>query len=394
MSTENTGVQTRAMAQCTENDPHKPPNQDTNSTVELHKSKDESIKEFMRRSGTIALDWYVPDFSNTRVGYLIEQRLPLETTEGRILFSCPTLSEFFRTSNFELDLKTGRVYTYLNPPENIGVSCQKNPFDPELLCNMLQDDQDASMVHEETLERIPSIKKLAGPADAMSLEEAEHKIYQFCQLWKIYADNSVELKRKSELSQESAVAACRVYAPYISDIVRQLDKVMKIFAMEKEMRTIKNRGYFPVPHFTPKENKIETARDKDKVLETIDEIATAMIKAVRQSEENHLREQEQARARDEQLRSVRQTDRSGLNYCTLTNSTPIRNDNTRTDAQGVHFNTNPTRHIYSATSDGNNHFEPPEDDSIIQTTKPPQTNQPMTSTTRSTSHGAPLETHQ
>ena len=114
---------------------------------------------------------------------LIEQRLPLETTEGRILFSCPALSEFFKTSNFELDLKTGWVHTYLDPPENIGVSYQKDPFDPELLHSMLQDEQDISMAHEETLERIPNIKKLAGPADTMNLEEAEHKIYQFCQLW-------------------------------------------------------------------------------------------------------------------------------------------------------------------------------------------------------------------
>ena len=232
MSVENTGVQMRAMAQRVENEPHEPPNQDTNPTVELHKTKDESIKEFVQNNGTISLDWYVPDFSNTRVGDLIEQRLPLETMEGRILFSCPALSEFFKTSNFELDLKTGRVYTYLDPPENIGVSCQKDPFDLELIHSLLQDEQDASMAHEETLERIPSIKKLAGPADTMSQEEAEHKIYQFCQLWTMYADNSVELRRKSELSQESAVAACRVYVPYISDIVRQLDEVMKIFAME------------------------------------------------------------------------------------------------------------------------------------------------------------------
>ena len=259
MSVENTGVQTRAMAQRVENEPQEPPNQDTNPTVELHKTKDESIKEFMRRNGTISLDWYVPDFSNTRVSDLIEQRLPLETTEGRILFSCPVLSEFFKTSNFKLDLKTGRVYMYLDPLENIGVSCQKDPFDLELLCSMLQDEQDASMAHEESLERIPNIKKLAGPADTMSLEEAEHKIYQFCQLWKMYVDNSVELRRKSELSQESAVAACRVYIPYISDIIRQLDEVMKIFAIEKELRTIKNRGYFPVPQITPQDSKIETA---------------------------------------------------------------------------------------------------------------------------------------
>ena len=189
---------------------------------------------------------------------------------------------------------------------------------------MLQNEQDVSIVHEEKLERIPSIKKIVGPADVMDREEAEHKILQFCQLWTLYTENSVKLKRKSELSQESTVAACKVYLSYISDIIWQLDEVTKIFTIEKELRTIKNRGYFPVPHITPQDHKIETARDKDKILETIDEIATVMLKVVTQSEETHIREQEQARARDEQLRSVRQTDRLGFNYPTPTNSTPIR----------------------------------------------------------------------
>ena len=298
------------------------------------------------------------------------------------MFSCPTLNEFLRTSNFELDLKTGQVFTYLSPPENIGISCQKEPFDLEFLRNMLREEQDISMAQEESLERIPNIKKLAGPADMMSLEETEQKICQFCHLWQLYADTSVNLKKKSELSQDSAVAACRVYVPYMSDIMRQLEEVRKIFTIEKEVRTIKNRGYFPVPHINPKEEKIETAKDKDRILERIDEIATAMIQAARQSEENLAREQERARARDEQLRSVRQTDRSGLNFFAQANSTPVRNDNPRTDNQGVHFKTNPTRHIYSTTSDDNDAYEPPENDSIIQTASPLQTDQPTNSTTK------------
>ena len=180
-----------------------------------------------------------------------------------------------------------------------------------------------------------------------------------------------------------------MYIPYISDIVRQLDEEVKIFAIEKELRTIKNRGYFPVPHITPQDSKIESARDKDKVLETIDEIAAAMLKAVKQSEETHIREQEQARARDEQLRSVWQTDRSGFNYFTPTNSTPIRNDNARTDPPGVHFNTNPTRHVYSTTSDGNDHYELPVNDSIIQTAVPTHTDQLTTNMTRATGRDTP-----
>ena len=391
MPTDNTGVQTRAMEQRTDSEPQEAQNQNVNPTVEPYKNKDESIKDSVQKHGTIALDWYVPNFSNAKVGDLIEQRLPIETADGRIVFSCPTLSEFFKTSNFELDLKTGQVFTYLSPPKNIGISCQKDPFDLELLRNMLREEQDISMTQEEALERIPNIKKLAGPADTMSLEETEQKIRQFCHLWQLYADISVELKKKSELSQDSAVAACRVYVPYMSDITRQLEEVRKIFAIEKELRTIKNRGYFPVPHINPQEEKIETAKDKDKILERIDEIATAMIQAARQSEENFAREQEQARVRDEQLRSVRQTDRSCLNFFAQANSTPVRNDNSRADNQGVHFKANRTHHVYSTTSDDNNPYEPPENDSIIQTASPPQTDQPMTSTTKPVNCNTPWQ---
>ena len=113
---------------------------------------------------------------------------------------------------------------------------------------------------QERLERIPSVKKLAGPADVMPSEEAEYKVCQYCHLWTMYS--SVELKKKSELSQESAVAACKMYVPYISDITRQIEEVVKIFTMEKELRLIKNRGYLPVPQLAPKECKIETIRIK------------------------------------------------------------------------------------------------------------------------------------
>ena len=48
--------------------------------------------------------------------------------EGRILFCSPTLSEF---------LRTGGVSTYLDPPEDTGIKCQKEPFDLEFLRDTL-----------------------------------------------------------------------------------------------------------------------------------------------------------------------------------------------------------------------------------------------------------------
>ena len=113
----NTDIQTRAMAEVqhieNEANPYQlqnAPNPAMNCTVELHRTKEEAIKEFIREHWKISLDWYVPDFRNTRVGDLIKERVQIETTEGRILFSCPPLSAFFKTSNFELDLRTRKVY--------------------------------------------------------------------------------------------------------------------------------------------------------------------------------------------------------------------------------------------------------------------------------------------
>ena len=74
--------------------------------------------------------------------------------------------------------------------------------------------------------------------------------------------------------------------------------------MEKELRAIKNRGYFPVPQLKPGECKIETIQDKEVLMKEIDEIAVEMLNAIKESEENYKREQEQARIRDEKLTSA------------------------------------------------------------------------------------------
>ena len=159
--------------------------------------------------------------------------------------------------------------------------------------------------------------------------------------------------------------------------------------MEKELRLIKNRAYFPVPQITLQDCKNKTAQDKNELMKEIDEVVTAMLNAVKQSEENYTRAQEQVRARDEQLRLVRQTDRSDFNYLTLANSTPIRNVNARSDHPGVHFNTNPVHHVYSATANGEDQYEPPDNGSIIQGAVATPADQFATNTTGVTGHNDP-----
>ena len=179
-----------------------------------------------------------------------------------------------------------------------------------------------------------------------------------------------------------------MYGSYIADILRQVDEVMKLFTVEKELRIIKNRGHFPVPTTIPQGTKIETTKDKDKVLETVDTEVVEMIKAVRESEENYEREQQEAKNRDQQLRLTRQMNRSDFNFLTMINSTPIRNGNTRTDQPTIHFDTNTVHHVYPPTNPitNGNRYEPPINDSIIQGAGSAPGGQFVTNTISTTGH--------
>ena len=116
-----------------------------------------------------------------------------------------------------------------------------------------------------------------------------------------------------------------------------------------------------------------------------------MIKAVRESEENHEREQVEARNRDQQLRITRQMNRSDFNFLTMINSTPIRNGNTRIDQPAVHSDTNTVRHIYPPTNPitNGNQYEPPVNDSIIQGAGSAPGGQFATNTISTTGHNEP-----
>ena len=103
MSTDNnTGVQTRAMAEAqgvegeanreltnNQEQTRNTQNPTMNPTVDLHKTDDIIIEEFVKRQGTIGLDWYVPDLCNTRVGILIKNRLPIYAPQGRLYSTAP-----------------------------------------------------------------------------------------------------------------------------------------------------------------------------------------------------------------------------------------------------------------------------------------------------------------
>ena len=127
--------------------------------------------------------------------------------------------------------------------------------------------------------------------------------------------------------------------------------------------------------------------DKDRVLTQVDREVEDILRAVRRNEEKYEKEQEEAKNRDQQLRLTRQrqTDRLDFNFFNVINSTPIRNNNPRSDQPAVHFDTNPVRHHYTLTNPTTNadRYEPSINDSIIQGTTSASTNQYATNTTES-----------
>ena len=105
----------------------------------------------------------------------------------------------------------------------------------------------------------------------MDSEEIGEKMKQYSQLWVLYAQASCELTRRSKISQEKAVKACKLYEPYIRDVLQQADEAMTIFVMEKELRNIKGRGNFPIPTITLCDTKIDNSQQSRKILEAVDE---------------------------------------------------------------------------------------------------------------------------
>ena len=243
------------------------------------------------------------------------------------------LKDFFSSSTFEIDLKTGKMFTFQTPPEDIGISCQQEEFYLDLLRGRFQDDSVIEHGMEE-LKRIPSIRKIAPAVDTMDLAEIEEKIYQLCTLWELYVDTSYELARKSKLPPTEAAKACRIYRPYISDILQQVDAVITIFAMENELRILKGRGHFPIPKMTPQDIRIDSQHLAKKTLDAADRELTKILQNIRESEERYEKEKEEAKRREHQARSNKPVQRHDYNYLSPNSSTPIRNADIGTATQG------------------------------------------------------------
>ena len=176
--------------------------------------------------------------------------------------------------------------------------------------------------------------------------------------------------RRSKISQHKAANACKVYGPYIRDIMQQFDKVMTLFVMEKELRGLKDKGHFPLPTITPQGTKIENYHQARKILDAVGDKLVRIANTIRESEKAYEKGQETAK---QQARTARSAQRIDHNFLSLNSSTPIKNTGTSENRQQppqrtTHFNPNPIHPFYPMTkpTSHTNHYELPVNDSIIQ----------------------------
>ena len=97
--------------------------------------------------------------------------------------------------------------------------------------------------------------------------------------------------------------------------------------------------------------------------------------------------------REHQARANKQIQRCDYNYLSLNSSTPIKNADIGTATQGwqtegVHFNPNTVQHYYSTTGTTRHmgHYEPPVNDTIIQTAATAPTEQLTSNRTMGMGH--------
>ena len=251
----------------------------------------------------------------------------------------------------------------------------------------------------QELERVPLIRKIATPADIMDLEEIQHHICQYCKLWTLYTDMSIQLKRASKLPQDEAVAACKIYGSHVLDVLKQFDEIAKLFAIENELKAIQSRELLPFPTISPHEERIESKRDKDKLIHEVDEEIVEVLKIIQSIKLNYQKERE-TKQKEQQARLARQPNRPEFNTFAVNTSTPIRNTNmptqTGTNQQqlmeaAVTFDPSPVCHLYPTTDpiSREGRYEPPANDSIIRRAAHTPTNQIMTNTTNAAGHNEP-----
>ena len=171
------------------------------------------------------------------------------------------------------------MYTYTDPKADIGVGLEPDPFDIDRLEDHFKEHtREIDVKHQ--MERIPLMERTTPTTEVMPLREFENNIGKFFKLCRMYGEASCELSRRSAGSKEETARAYDALQPYISDILKQIEKGLALFRIEREVRNRKGRGRLRIPYITPKEKLITNAKQLKEFIDAVDEDLTSVIESV------------------------------------------------------------------------------------------------------------------
>ena len=84
-------------------------------------------------------DWVIPDLRNTRLSDANPIPLDQQVTadkQGRckiVLVRCHNLKPYFKVLFFQINVQTGQMYTHTQPATDVGINCQMEEFDLDIL---------------------------------------------------------------------------------------------------------------------------------------------------------------------------------------------------------------------------------------------------------------------
>ena len=211
-------------------------------------------------------DWVIPDLRNTRLSDAnqipLDQEVIADQHNGDkiVLVRCLSLKPYFKVAYFQINVQMGQMYMHMQPAMDVGISCQMEEFDLEILRARLDAISPPleSQCDEGTIRRIPLLQRTGSINEIMSEQEVWDILNRYRELCKLYATTYHELSVRAKHTPVERIKACSLLEPYISYVLEQVDTGLAIFCMENELRRLKGLKHFKIPVLTENAWTIES----------------------------------------------------------------------------------------------------------------------------------------
>ena len=255
-------------------------------------------------ASSVETDWVIPDLRNTRLSDANPIPLDHEVTANQqngdkiVLVRCLSLKPYFKVACFQINVQTGQMYMHTQPAMDVGINCQMEEFDLDILRARLDTISPPleSQRDEGTLPRILLVQRTGPINEIMTEQEAWDILNRYRELCKLYATAYHELSVHAKHAPVEQIKACNLIEPYISDVLEQVDATLDIFCMENELRRQKGLEHFKIPELTPNGCTIESVTQLDAYCKAVDnEVKTIFEETFKPERTRMLEEQRRAR---------------------------------------------------------------------------------------------------